>query len=89
MKHPGHTYGGFIPAFSEWGMTDPKGLPGVTTVRLGVAGVLLMVSEPTLMVSRACTGQLRRIQWRTGQGCGYVRKTRGSSRRDMVWYVCC
>jgi hypothetical protein len=21
MKHPGHTYGGFIPAISEWGMT--------------------------------------------------------------------
>jgi hypothetical protein len=89
MKHPGHTYGGFIPAILERGMTDPKGLPGVTTVRLGVAGVLLMVSEPTLVVSWACTGQLRRIQWRTGQGCGYVRKTRGSSGRDMVWYVCC
>jgi hypothetical protein len=23
MKHPGHMYGGFIPAISEWGMT-PK-----------------------------------------------------------------
>jgi hypothetical protein len=22
MKHPGHTYGGFVPAISEWGMTD-------------------------------------------------------------------
>jgi hypothetical protein len=22
MKHPGHTYGGFIPAISEWGMID-------------------------------------------------------------------
>jgi capsule polysaccharide export protein KpsC/LpsZ len=22
MKHPGHTYGGFIPAISEWGMTE-------------------------------------------------------------------
>jgi hypothetical protein len=21
MKHPGHTYGGFVPAISEWGMT--------------------------------------------------------------------
>jgi hypothetical protein len=67
---------------------DPRGLPGVMTVRPGVAGVLQMVSEPTLMVSRARTGQLRRIQWRMGQGCGYVRMTRGSSERDTVWYVC-
>jgi hypothetical protein len=22
MKHPGHTYGGFVPAISEWGMTQ-------------------------------------------------------------------
>jgi hypothetical protein len=21
MKHPGHTYGGFVPAISGWGMT--------------------------------------------------------------------
>jgi hypothetical protein len=41
---------------------DPRGLAGVTTVRPGVAGVLQMVSEPTLAVSRARTGQLRRIQ---------------------------
>jgi hypothetical protein len=39
---------------------DPRGLPEVTTVRPGVAGVLQMVSEPTLTVSRACIGQLRR-----------------------------
>jgi hypothetical protein len=67
---------------------DPKGLPGVTTARPGVAGVLQMVSELILAVSRARTGQLRRIRWRTGQGRGYVRMTRGSSRRDMVWYAC-
>jgi hypothetical protein len=24
MKHPGHTYGGFVPAISERGMTDAK-----------------------------------------------------------------
>jgi hypothetical protein len=41
---------------------DPKGLPGVMTARPGVAGVLQMVSELTLTVSRACTGQLRRIR---------------------------
>jgi hypothetical protein len=40
---------------------DPTGLPGVMTSRPGVAGVLEMVSEPTLMISRARTGQLRRI----------------------------
>jgi hypothetical protein len=58
---------------------DPRGLPGVTTARPRVAGVLQMVSEPTLTVSRACTGQ----------GRGYVRMMRGSSRRDTVWYVYC
>jgi hypothetical protein len=68
---------------------DPRGLPGVMTARPGVAGVLQMVSEPTLAVSRAHTGQLRRIRWRTGQGCGYVRMMRGSSGRNTVWYVCC
>jgi hypothetical protein len=53
---------------------DTRELPGVTTVRPGVAGVLQIVSEPTLTVSRARTGQRR----------GYVRMTRGSSRRDTV-----
>jgi hypothetical protein len=63
---------------------NPKGLSGVTTVRPGMTGVLQMVSEPTLTVSRTCMGQLRRIQWRTGQGRGYVCMTRGSSGRDTV-----
>jgi hypothetical protein len=63
---------------------DPRGLPGVTTARPRVAGVLEMVSEPTLTVSRVRTGQLRRIWWRTGQGRGYVRMMRGSSERDTV-----
>jgi hypothetical protein len=67
---------------------DPRGLPGVTTIRPGVAGVLQMVSELTLMVSRARTGQLRRIRWRTGQERGYVRMTCGYSGRDTIWYVC-
>jgi hypothetical protein len=58
---------------------DPRGLPGVTTVRPGMVGVLQMVSELTLVVSRA----------RTGQGRVYVRMTRGSCGRDTVWYVCC
>jgi hypothetical protein len=40
----------------------PRGLSGVTTARPGVAAVLQMGSEPTLMVSRACTDQLRRIR---------------------------
>jgi hypothetical protein len=38
---------------------DLMGLSGVTIVRPGVAGVLQMVLEPTLMVSRARTGQGR------------------------------
>jgi hypothetical protein len=41
---------------------DPKGLPGVTTTRPEVAGVLQIVSELTLTTSRARTGQLRRIR---------------------------
>jgi hypothetical protein len=68
---------------------DPSGLARVTTARPRVAGVLQMVSELTLAVSRARTGQLRMIRRRTGQGRAYVRMTRGSSRRDPVWYVCC
>jgi hypothetical protein len=35
---------------------DPKGLPGVSTASSRVDGVLEMVSEPTLTVSRACVG---------------------------------
>jgi hypothetical protein len=68
---------------------DHRRLSGVTTVRPEVAIVLQMVSEPTLVVSRAHTGQLRRIRWRMGQGHGYICMTRGSSGRDTVWYVCC
>jgi hypothetical protein len=41
---------------------DPRGLPRVTTARPGVAGVLQMVLELTLMVSWVRTGQLRRIR---------------------------
>jgi hypothetical protein len=40
---------------------DPRELPGVMTIRLRVAGMLQMVLELTLMISRACTGQLRMI----------------------------
>jgi hypothetical protein len=40
---------------------DPSELAGVTTARPRVVEVLQMVSELTLVVSRACTGQLRRI----------------------------
>jgi hypothetical protein len=59
---------------------DHKGLPGVP----GVGWVLQMVSEQTLAVSRTCTGQLRRIRWRTDQGREYVRITRVSSERNTV-----
>jgi hypothetical protein len=70
--------------WSEGLVYDPRRLSGVTTARPGVVGVLQMVSEPTLVVSRARTGQLRRIRWRTGQGRGYVRMACGSSGRDTV-----
>jgi hypothetical protein len=67
---------------------DPRKLLGVTTVRPGVAGVLQMVLEPTLTISRACMGQLRKIRWCTGREREYVRMTYESSRKDMVWYIC-
>jgi hypothetical protein len=35
---------------------DPRELPGVSTIGSGVDGVLQVVSEPTLVVSRACVG---------------------------------
>jgi hypothetical protein len=35
---------------------DPRRLPGVSTAGSGVDGVLQMVLEPTLEVSRACVG---------------------------------
>jgi hypothetical protein len=35
---------------------DLRGLPGVSTDGPGVDGVLQMVSEPTLAVSRTCVG---------------------------------
>jgi hypothetical protein len=35
---------------------DPRGLPGVSTAGPGVDGVLEMVLEPTIAVSRACLG---------------------------------
>jgi hypothetical protein len=67
---------------------DPRVLPGVMTARPRVNEVLQMVSESTLAVSRAHTGQLRRIRWHTGQGRGYVHMTCGSSGRETVWYAC-
>jgi hypothetical protein len=75
-----------------WSMTlvyDPMCLSGVMTFRPGVAGVLQMVSESALVVSRARTDQLRRIRQRTGQRHGYVHMMCESSGRDRVWYVCC
>jgi hypothetical protein len=41
---------------------DPRGLSGVTIGRPRVAEVLQMVLEPILIVSHACTGQLRRMR---------------------------
>jgi hypothetical protein len=41
---------------------DPRDVIGVMTVRPRVAEVLQIISESTLVVLRACTGQLRRIR---------------------------
>jgi hypothetical protein len=63
---------------------DPRELSRVATTRPGVAGVLQMVSELTLVVLRTRMDQLRRIWWCTDQRCRYVRMARESSVRDMV-----
>jgi hypothetical protein len=42
MKHPGHTYGGFIPAISERGMT----------VCMGACGPILSCKAFNVVVSR-------------------------------------
>jgi hypothetical protein len=68
---------------------DPRELLRVTTIRFRVARVLQIIPELTLMVSQACTGQLKMIRYRLGQGHGYIRMMHRSSRRDMIWYVCC
>ena len=40
-----------------WGQSrDPRELPGVTAAGHGVAGVLHLVSDPTLAVTRECVG---------------------------------
>jgi hypothetical protein len=40
-----------------WGtIYDPRELPGVSITGPGLDGVLQVVSEPTLAVSRACVG---------------------------------
>jgi hypothetical protein len=68
---------------------DPKGPTGVMTVRPGVIVMLQMVSESTLTISRARTGQLRRMRWHTDQVHEYVRMTREFSGRDTICYICC
>jgi hypothetical protein len=66
-----------------WGQSrDPRELPGVTGPSHGVAGVLHLIAELTLVVTRACAGQVcghvdRRGTW-VGTGRMDVSK-RGSS----------
>jgi hypothetical protein len=57
---------------------DLRGLPGVTIDRPEVVGVLQIVSESTIVILWARTGQLRMIRWRMGQERGYIRMTRRS-----------
>jgi hypothetical protein len=45
---------------------DPRGLPGITTARPEVAGVLQMVSELTLAVLRARTGEKDTVVYGSG-----------------------
>jgi hypothetical protein len=61
---------------------DPRELPGVTGPSHGVVGVLHLVSEPTLLVTRACAGQGRGHVARRGTWVGTGRivvSKRGSS----------
>jgi hypothetical protein len=44
------------PCWSVGTIYDPRELPGVSTTGLGLDGVLQVVLELTLMVSRVCVG---------------------------------
>jgi hypothetical protein len=44
------------PFWSVGTIYDPRELPGVSTIDPGLDGVLQVVSEPTLVVSRVCVG---------------------------------
>jgi hypothetical protein len=44
------------PCWSVWTIIDPRELPRVSTASPGLDGVLQVVSEPTLAISRACGG---------------------------------
>jgi hypothetical protein len=67
---------------------NPTRLSRVTINMPEVAGVLQNGIRVDTHGFTMRMGQLRRIRWHTGQGRGYVRIMHGSSRRDLVWYVC-
>jgi hypothetical protein len=74
MKHPGHTYGGFVPSISEWGMTS--GATGPLPPRLhfpslnsplkpspvfnGVKGINTLVNPPATPPRRSPNPYKRR-----------------------------
>jgi hypothetical protein len=67
-----------------WGQSrDPRELPGVTGPGHGVAGVLHLVSEPTLAVTRACAGQVCGHVARRGTWVGTRRMD--VSNRESSW----
>jgi hypothetical protein len=66
MKHPGHTYGGFVPAISEWGMTPvdvvlPKVTPLVAD--LSYPEHPIKVLDQKARVTRRKTIKFFKIQW--------------------------
>jgi hypothetical protein len=62
MKHPGHTYGGFIPAISERGMTD--GLhTGILRLRVPMDDILFYGKENVLTIERNRFWKLWFISW--------------------------
>jgi hypothetical protein len=78
MKHPGHTYRGFVPAISEWGMT-PRWLSSAGEERrwwsrgaAEGAGKEVEVAPSVCVELRAVSGSLEGyragISWRLNNG---------------------
>jgi hypothetical protein len=78
FEHPGHTYGGFVPSFSELGMTQGYGLPiGFQFFgTLGSEANIIWATPPRNILGQAQAPdkidrhrRCRRLQGRAGGGC--------------------
>ena len=69
-----------------WGQSrDPRELPGVAAPDTTVSGVLHLVSEPTLAVTRACAGQGRGHVARRGTCAGTGRMDVCQGGTFLAW----